>query len=369
MVASMGMVVVAISLLTGASGIPQGMTTFFSSAECPTGWSELPYAQGRLIVSTTDGTAQNITVGTPLSNLEDREHSHSIATTINLETKSISAIGCCNPTGACHGDYDVTGLTTTEASSIPFVQFTLCEYTAPTDNQAVPFGTIAYFSPDSISQCSDLDDWVALTTVTGRVMIPGYSSGLVLSADLPLANGEDRAHDHTFTTVFKTEDNSYAGVTGCCNDKLAARKDYTVAATTSAATTNVPYIQLLTCQYQFQDFSSDLPDDALIFTEINCPPNYTISQLASGRFPVAKPVNGTNQGIFGGSSLPDGDPSANYHDHPFNSWFDTSSCEVGLASGCCGDGYVKDEQYISTGITDSSNALFPFAALPLCEKS
>ena len=106
--------------------IPSGFTTFFDTANCPSGWNELSVAKGRLIVSTTSSSDVGITVNNPLEDREDRVHQHYFETDISLTVKSISADGCCNSQGACAGDYKVLGNTTSSTSGLPFVQLILC---------------------------------------------------------------------------------------------------------------------------------------------------------------------------------------------------------------------------------------------------
>ncbi len=65
---------------TGAGGIPSGMIAPFDAA-CPTGWTEYTAAQGRYIVGLPSGGTLSGTVGTALTNLENRavgQHTHSV---------------------------------------------------------------------------------------------------------------------------------------------------------------------------------------------------------------------------------------------------------------------------------------------------
>jgi len=82
---------------------------------------------------------------------------------------------------------------------------------------------------------------------------------------------------------------------------------------------------------------------------------------------VSLPVNGTSSAIFGGPSIQEGVRVGNTHTHPFNTWFTTDSCEIGLASGCCGDGYVRDNEYVTEGITSDGDVSFPYFSVPFCE--
>ena len=62
------------------ASLPPGAIAFFAGA-CPTGWTEYTSARGRYIVGTPSGGTNGATVGTALSNSEDRavgQHNHAI---------------------------------------------------------------------------------------------------------------------------------------------------------------------------------------------------------------------------------------------------------------------------------------------------
>ena len=62
--------------ITGNGSVPTGMIAFFASTSCPVGWDEYTAARGRAIVGlVASGTAAG-TVGTALTNQEDRTHTH-----------------------------------------------------------------------------------------------------------------------------------------------------------------------------------------------------------------------------------------------------------------------------------------------------
>jgi hypothetical protein len=58
--------------------LPSGAVLFFDLTVCPNGWTEIATAQGRSIVGRPTGGTLGGTVGTALSNLESRAHSHVI---------------------------------------------------------------------------------------------------------------------------------------------------------------------------------------------------------------------------------------------------------------------------------------------------
>jgi hypothetical protein len=61
-----------------ADVIPAGAVMFFNLPACPAGWSELVQGRGRAVVGLPAGGTLLGSVGTPLSNLENRSHNHSV---------------------------------------------------------------------------------------------------------------------------------------------------------------------------------------------------------------------------------------------------------------------------------------------------
>jgi len=68
---------------SGSGIIPAGMVMFYSTAStCPTGWAEYTEARGLYVVSLNSGGTLASTVGTVLSNAENRavgQHTHAIS--------------------------------------------------------------------------------------------------------------------------------------------------------------------------------------------------------------------------------------------------------------------------------------------------
>jgi len=63
---------------TGSAMVPAGAVMFFDDTSCPTGWSELTAARGRAVVGLPSGGTLAGTIGTALTNVENRAHSHSV---------------------------------------------------------------------------------------------------------------------------------------------------------------------------------------------------------------------------------------------------------------------------------------------------
>ncbi len=59
-------------------GVPSGSVMFFDLPACPTGWTELTAARGRALVGLPQSGTLGHTVGSPLTDGEDRQHTHDV---------------------------------------------------------------------------------------------------------------------------------------------------------------------------------------------------------------------------------------------------------------------------------------------------
>jgi hypothetical protein len=55
-------------------GMPSGAVAFFAATSCPAGWSPLVAAEARALVGTPSGGTHGGSLGSPLADLESREH-------------------------------------------------------------------------------------------------------------------------------------------------------------------------------------------------------------------------------------------------------------------------------------------------------
>lgn len=62
-----------------AATVPTGGVVFFDFTVCPDGWSEYLPARGRFLVALPAGGTVGATFGTPLTDLEDRKHTHTLS--------------------------------------------------------------------------------------------------------------------------------------------------------------------------------------------------------------------------------------------------------------------------------------------------
>jgi len=325
-------------------------------------------AKGQLVVAVTNPAAIGVSVGVPLGDKEARTHNHTIKGQVTLTSKSISAADGSNQQGACHDTYSVTGTADPAAPDLPFVQLLLCELQKE-DSNPVPFGSVVFFGP-TVTTCPT--DYVPFGDGVGRVLIPGWgSSGTYISADSPLSSGEVRAHSHSWSSRQTFQDVSYEGIRGCCNDNLADDEAFydvngsTVIDSTTGSSL-LPYIQLLACVSSAGTFDFKQPEGALLFNELGCPPGLNVSIEYAGRFPVGLPDNAT-AGIFGSPiPLKPGAVETRSHKHSFNSTFVTRNCGIELLTGCCGFGFVANQQYYVADKTDASGVGLPYIEVPLC---
>jgi hypothetical protein len=72
-------------LANKAATIPAGGVVFFQSNVCPAGWSEYVPARGRYVLGVPTGGTLGATYGTPLANLEERNHSHSVSSSATTQ--------------------------------------------------------------------------------------------------------------------------------------------------------------------------------------------------------------------------------------------------------------------------------------------
>ena len=130
---SLQLLVATLQLAIIADATPAGFATFFRGSSCPSGWSAVSSAQGRLIL-TDDGTMSvGLTKNTVLGDREDRTHTHTVSSP-GFSWPSNDVAGASWPggyRGAKNGGYSGTTATTSAATSgYPFVQLLFCSLSA-----------------------------------------------------------------------------------------------------------------------------------------------------------------------------------------------------------------------------------------------
>ena len=121
--------------------IPSGAIMAFDLDSCPSGWTELTSARGRYIVGLPSGGTKGTTIGTALSNGEDRTvgkhnhgitdpgHFHSYNDAMNANAANVAA-GTQGTVGSNTGS-KVTDITINDAGSVdgtnaPYIQYLIC---------------------------------------------------------------------------------------------------------------------------------------------------------------------------------------------------------------------------------------------------
>lgn len=114
-------------------------------------------------------------------------------------------------------------------------------------NDGVAPGTVAFFDSDT-GACPA--GWAPSQLVMGRLVV-----GVVDEASVghvvgkPLADQEDRAHSHAFTTSVDLPYKSVSAADGP-NEQGAAAQTYEVTGSTEPSPSGLPFIQLLACEKQ-----------------------------------------------------------------------------------------------------------------------
>ena len=117
-------------LNTAEVSMPASMIGLFK-ATCPAGWTEYTTARGRYIVGVPSGGSIGGTIGTPLTNLRNKTHTHTgpshthtvgsgrVQTPDTVDARVTNATSGGGGTGA-------TGTAGAAGSILPYIQLTLC---------------------------------------------------------------------------------------------------------------------------------------------------------------------------------------------------------------------------------------------------
>ena len=153
-------------------------------------------------------------------------------------------------------------------------------------------------------------------------------------------------------------------------------------------------------------FETSLPTDAVLFSPLTgCPTGWELASVLSGRVLVALPAGGQGGASFGGASispnatvaagaralppscccccssssftgaqrytpfLPPCPPPPPGTVHELGGVLTLPDDDIGLAEGCCGDGYAHAGAQAFTGVTQFAEAGFPYAMVSACVQS
>jgi len=132
-----------------SGGVPSGTVIFYNGETCPDGYSELLGAQGRYLVGRTPGGTLGAAVGTELADQEDRatgKHTHDVndpghqhgLRMVHQSGNTYSGTWTATPepraetwtsdqTSDAYTDISIVEAGTTEGTSAPYLQLTICE--------------------------------------------------------------------------------------------------------------------------------------------------------------------------------------------------------------------------------------------------
>jgi hypothetical protein len=228
--------------------VPSGAVMYFNLPSCPSGWTEVTDAQGRAIVGLPSGGTLSGTVGTGLTNLEDRSHSHSV----NLGIPSTSSAG-----GHLHS-VNPPNTTSSDESSHTHVNNPYVEVTS-TDTHNHQWSSFL----------SSTNSWTSYDSDTTGVTIADWGDGMdgAGSGHYPISRNDsslsqfyyttEDSHFHTVdTTTFESGSGSAHSHTtdiASFNSGISGNHSHTVGigstlSTTASTSEIMPYIQLLVCQ-------------------------------------------------------------------------------------------------------------------------
>jgi hypothetical protein len=216
--------------------------------------------------------------------------------------------------------------------------------------------------------------WVPYTLGDGFFLVPTVATA---PGGLPhgsaLASGEDRTHTHGIAASFPLGSTSYVGISGGGNGGVGPDSTVMLSTTSAAASTGLPYIQLLVCRKNAAAVpgSAPLPHGLQMFFDMAaCPIGWIQTATTQGRLIVGLPQGAPQDVTFGGPSLSssaDAGVDVRTHAHAVTATLATTSQGIALASGCCAGGYASNGTY--TAMVDSSQdeTGLPYLELLACE--
>ncbi|MRG93831.1 hypothetical protein [Polyangium spumosum] len=235
----------------------------------------------------------------------------------------------------------------------------------PLRGDALPTGAVSFFK-----KLACPEGWKPYESAAGRTIVAASEalpSGQTLGE--PLASQEERTHSHALSASVDVPSVSYVGAPGGGNAGVGKAGAVTFVAASEPASAEVPYVQLLACKKNAEPVPrvTPLPPRLLMFFELeSCPAGWKPAEGTAGRLLVGLPQYAPADRPFGGE--PFTSPALRAHGHAFTSTLETPSHGIGLAGGCCGDGYARKGTYEFAAETEPSEVDMPMLVLLQCEK-
>ena len=194
------------------------------------------------------------TVGDGFGNQENRTHSHSLSSSIDLSSHKYALDSGSSRNLTHDGSYAFSGTTDASSNNVPYVQLLLCEkcdsYTNPLP--AALAKVIAFHN--------DLDcpsGWKATSGNYGRYQVglpSGGSNGATFPSSVsPLSAMAVAEHKHPFSGQVTLPSSGVTGDNGCdefspCSKHYGSQGTYSFSGTSGGPSHNLPYMAVTSCQ-------------------------------------------------------------------------------------------------------------------------
>lgn len=228
-----------------------------------------------------------------------------------------------------------------------------------------PSNTVAHFDTSSCPT-----GWAPFTNAQGRTIVHQDSSaGVATAVGRALANGQDPSHRHRVADSVSLGNVQYLLVAGgCCNNNLTSRGTKSFSANSTTVSSNVPYVQLMTCIKQDAPAPGFIPRGASIYyAGLSCPTDWSPVNSSKGRFVTGLPRDARSAGTFGGNPLQPNEDRT--HSHNYSSSVSLPSRTILAANGGPGaNGYGRAGRYSFSGATSRVGSGIPYLQLLHCQK-
>ena len=350
-----------------AQGLPQHIVAYMTGAgqtQCPDNWTEAAYAQGRVILGTTNGAEVQNLAGTPAGDAQLPQHVHAFKVSGTAATEQNSTLPSGSIPRAGGGEAVSTGTTQDASVALPFIQFLVCEQMVAESPDTAPYGTVAFFNA---AACPE--GWAALDQAEGRFLVPAFAGAAPGYATSTFWDPTDPpTHTHSLEATAGTQSAAYESWPANFAT-FASPGEHTVTGTSASAGPVLPFVSLLVCEKDAIGNSEGIPPGTMVFFGAeDCPDDWGVTIGAGGRFVVGIGGNGTQGATFGSDPIGSGATSVQ-HDHAF-------SGEVSLpASGHPGGPKRPDygfQSYVTTagngysGTSGKATSEVPYLVLQSC---
>ena len=283
---------------------------------CPVGWTPYLAADGRTIVSGNPGD----TIGSALSNGEDRVHSHVMTATFQDSSVSLAGIsGCCNSLATADG-VTLAGTAKPASSGIPYVQLTVCQKTGKPWPGGIPSGSSVFTSDGCQDGSSEI------TTDSGRLVV-GLPQNSVNGKQFGSVNP---SHSHGFSGVANVDTGGVALLSGCCTGGYAS-PTVNYSGTSNGSDARFPSIVLRSCNLDAVSGADVFPTGIVLpFSTDSCPSGWQEALYYGGRVAVGT-SNNTQVSVSVGQPL--GDQEDRTHTHDFDATVTLGQKPIAAAAG------------------------------------